>query len=256
MINFFNFLKKYRIGYIVVGIVLSIMITYTVAGILAGNKKIELLNSKYVTHQPLGGNYIPEIFEMRKENAFLLNRLAMAKSDSVSLFINLKDSIVTLDLKGVPIHRAKILHFDKSSVFDGLDNSAIIKMMSSPLVVKSTYSTIIKEPRFFKKAPKDTIEAAAQEMKTDTMENYNPSFYYLRLNNGIEVAFEHEVADYQLIKPIIHNQRMSVFHATTDSIKKLKVPEYIPTVRLILEKKDAKTIFRAIPHKAYVSLRL
>jgi hypothetical protein len=255
MTNFFKFIIKSRIGFIISGLALVIMITYTVAGISAGRKKIKSMNTKYLHTKPLAGNDNEEIFEMRKENAFLLNRLTMAKGDSVALFIDLKDSVVTLDLKGVSIHRAKILHYDKSSVFDGLDNSALIKMMSNPLVVKSQYSTIIKEPRFYKKAPKDTIEAAALEVKKDTMENVAPSFYYLRLNNGIEVGFEHHVDDPKMIKPIIHKQRMQAFWATTDSIKKMALPEYIPTIRLELEKSDAKTIYRAIPSKTYVSIR-
>lgn len=250
-----GFLRKFRIIQILLGSLLLIAIIYTVVGILAARKKISSLNKIYQSEQPMVGNDLPRIFEIRKENAFLESRLALAKSDSVALIIDLRDSVVTLDLKGVSIHKAKIVDFTPSSVLKSLLPDAQLNLIGNPMKVVRQYSTIVKEPGVIKKAPKDTIEAAQQEVVKDSVD-MGPSFYYFGLNNGIEITFVHEHEKGHSYFPLFFNQKMKVFKATTDSIKHFKLPEYIPEIRIELMQTDAKTIFRALPNNALVAIRM
>ena len=251
-----DFFRRFRIIQIILGILLIIAIVYTVAGIIAAKKKITQLNQQYQSADLMVGNELPRIFELRKENAFTEAKLALSKTDSVSLVIDLVDSLVTLELKGVSIHKAKILNFTATSVLTSLQPDALLNLMSTPMKVDKQHSTLVKVPGIVKKAPKDTIEAAQQEEVKDTLEEQRPSFYYFKLNNSIEVTFVHEHKEKNSYFPLFYDQKLKIFRATTDSLKHFKLPEYTPEIRIELHKTDAKTIFRALPNKALVVIRI
>ncbi|MFT3737695.1 MAG: hypothetical protein QM786_02955 [Breznakibacter sp.] len=252
---FFGFVSKYRIAQIVIGLCLAVMIVYTVVGVLAARKRIAEMNGLYMPEKRMEGNDDQQVFETRKQNSFDLARLTLAKSDSVSMLIDLVDSLVTLNLKGVTVHKAKIVNYSKSALFDALHPDALVNMMSKPMQVKTYYSSIVKEPRIYKKAPKDTIEAATQELEQDTMVAHLPSFYFLGLDNDIQISFMHEFEKEHSYFPLVKNQKIGQFKAATDSLKKFALPEYLPYINIEMAKSDATTVFRAIPQHAYVAIR-
>jgi hypothetical protein len=249
-----GFFVKYRVLYVVAGIGFVVIATYTVFGVLAGRERIRQMNALYISGDAMVGSESAQLFELRKQNAFELSRLELAKSDSVALIINLVDSIVTLDLKGLSVHKAKIVHFSKSSLLDALHPDAELAMLSKPMKVKNSYSTIVKEPRIYRKAPKDTIEAAQQELTQDTLAARMPSVYILDLDNDIHISILHQIEEGFSYSPFMKEQKRKQFNAATDSIIKGKLPEYIPSITIELAKSDATTIFRAIPHHALVAI--
>lgn len=253
--SFFGFISKYRIAQIIIGLCVSVVLVYVVTGVLAARKKITEMNGLYMPEKPMEGNDDARILEARKINSFELARLELAKSDSVSMLIDLVDSLVTLDLKGVAVHKAKIVSYSKSALFEALHPDAMVHMMAKPMQVETYYSSIVKEPRIYKKAPKDTIEAAAQEVEQDTMAVHRPSFYFLGLDNDIRISFVHEYEKGHSYFPLIKDQKINQFKAATDSLMKFKLPEYVPSINIEMAKSDATTVFRAIPQHAYVAIR-
>jgi hypothetical protein len=249
-----TFIRKSRIVWIILITVTAFAAIYTVVSIAAARKKISQLNEIYASEKPMQGNDIPEVFQIRKQNAYVLSKLALAKGDSVSLVVNLPDSMVTLDLKGVSIHHAKIVKSDVSAVFNALSPDAMLNLMGKPLKVQSHYSTIVKEQRIVRKAPKDTIEAANTTIVQDTTD-LRPSFYYLGLDHGIVITVTHEHnADYSYM-PLVIGQKQKIFSETLDSMKRMKLPGFVPSIRIELHKSDAKTIFKALPDEAMVVIR-
>ncbi|MBN2744794.1 hypothetical protein LX69_02743 [Breznakibacter xylanolyticus] len=252
-----QFIHKTKLIHIILGILLIFAIIYTAMGILAARKKISELNERYRAEVPMPGNDLPRIFEIRKENAFTEARLSLTKNDSVSLIIDLKDSTVSLDLKGVAIHKAQMVNYTSTAVLSALSPEAQLNLINTPMKVLRQSSTIVKEPEIIKKAPKDTIEAAQQEeaAKQDSVD-VNPSFYYFALDNGIEVTFVHEHEKGHSYFPLFFDQKMKIFKSTTDSLKHFKLPSYTPEIRIELFETDAKTIYRALPNHALVAIRM
>jgi hypothetical protein len=249
-----TFIRKSRIVWIILGLVTLFAVTYTIVSIAAARKKISQLNEIYASEKPLQGNDVPDIFQLRKQNAFVLSKLALAKGDSVSLVVNLPDSMVTLDLKGVSIHFAKIVKYDVSAVFNALSPDAMLNLMGKPLKVQNHYSTIVKEQRIVRMAPKDTIEAANTTVVQDTTD-LRPSYYYLGLDHGIEITVTHEHNEDYSYMPLVIGQKRKIFGATLDSMKRMKLPGFVPAIRIELHKSDAKTIFKALPDEALVVIR-
>jgi hypothetical protein len=249
------FISKYRLFYVFLGLGMVVVSWYTIAGVIAGREKIKAMNDKFNAESARFSNGDERVFDLRRENGFVTTRLALAKSDSVSLVIDLVDSVVSLDLKGVAIHKAKIVHLNKSSLFEGMNPGALVALSSKPMKVKSITSTIIKEVRHYKKAPKDTIEAAQLEVKQDTLAAHMPSIYVLDLDNDIHISFLHEIEQGYSYAPFIKEQKLKQFNTAADSLLKAKLPPYVASITIELAKKDATTIFRAIPHHAYVAIR-
>ena len=250
-----NFVKKFKVIFIFIAVCLLFLVAYTVVSVMAAKKQITIINEKYKSEIAMEGIEYPKILNLRKESAFIQARLELAKYDSVTLIVDLVDSLVLLDLKGVIVHQAKIIDFTKSEVLASLSNEAVVNIMASPMHIINQTSTIVKVPKKIVIAPKDTIEAANNVVARDTLD-LNPSFYYFELDNGFEISIIHEQKEGYSYFPLILNQKIKVFKETIRGMRHFKLPEYIPGIKIELKKADAKTVFRALPHQATVILRM
>jgi hypothetical protein len=186
----------------------------------------------------------------------LKSRLIKSELDSISLSINLPDSILSLDIKGVSIYIVKIDYVKFSPIFDQFNKSSLINCFSSPFYIKNQYATIVKEPIVIKNAPKDTIEADLPAPNIDTLKPKMVAYYFY-LSKGILLDIRQSektellpyleyIADYNYWYTIRQIQQVSEHQP----------PEYIPWIHIKINCKDALAIYRALPHKAYISIHL
>jgi hypothetical protein len=196
------------------------------------------------------------IASLKIKEAFLQSRITMAKSDSISFSVDLIDSLLFLEVKGVVVLEAKIQKIAKSRFFSRVDNEPLIKYLSQPFIVSDKSATIEKEPIVFKKAPKDTIEAARQVFKPDTMANeiicINIEF---DKNLILEISQSEEKPEFKNLNYLIKKRSWNFVQVAKKSFS-FKEPYYTPKIIIELPKKDVKSIYRALPYKPQMSLIL
>lgn len=254
-------LKKLMLAFLIfLFVILFVYLCFLVAGT---KKKIASINEEYgfelSEENPIDEKLFndPEYLELQKKKSFLEARIKMAESDSICLSVNLKDSLAMLEINGAAVFSSKISRIKLSSIFNKASEYAIAGMLSSPLEVNESFSTIEKEPIMIKIAPKDTIEANVPDIMPDTS-SFEPVNFILVMKNGVRLYVyqeeEEKSSDKKSMFKFDLDDRMRFTRAAIDSIIKLKAPDSEPFIKIRLPKDDAKIIYRAIATKGLVSI--
>lgn len=245
------------------GLVALLTIYYLIMSLKSPAAKISELNSIYGYSQDENIKYDPGIFSdsafkmVNRERSFLKARIAMASTDSLSLSVNLRDSIAVLEINGVTVHTAHIPRFIISKVFRKTDEYAITSMLSSPLNISSDVSSIEKEPVMLKTAPRDTSEYKPDIIPDTTIsKSVN---YMLEMDGGIRlyvygsgVKRDGSLAFFFFDLADRFRNSLDIFR----SVISLKVPDYHPYIKIWMEKSDARIIYRGLPRKGQVAVHI
>jgi len=194
------------------------------------------------------------------QEAFLLSRLVMTKSDSISLAVSLQDSSISLVVQGVTIYSAKIQAFWISNAIKKTDSFILAQWLSLPFTVNTHFSSIPKVPVLYKKAPKDTIEAMNQLELDPMKDDLDPVYFSMNLDRKLFLRFE------QAEKPVKGNikqlkaykrqlkttYRKEIFY----HLLRFSPIEFVPEIKIVLDKKAARVIYRALPVDAFVAIQL
>jgi hypothetical protein len=254
-----------KTGIYIIAVILAVfVIYYTVMSLLSPAVKISAANKEFGYKQPEKGALLTDariltdsaFAGMNRGKAFYTARIAMAETDSLCLALNLADSLATLEIDGVAVHKAKIIRMKISKFFNKADEYAITSILSAPLTVMKNYATIKKEPLMIKMAPKDTSEYKPDILPDTT--NSAAVNYILETENGIKlyVYQQEEVRSKGGFNRFLFdlNDRFRNIWDILKSIMVLKVPEYHPYVRIRMSKADAKIIYRALPRHGQISI--
>ena len=254
-----DFRKKKVKGFMVLFFVI-VLLYGMILSAWGPNKKAQSLREQFVPEDPLPENErvfyeLPDIRELNRDMAFLQARGTMAKSDSIGISINLQDSVILLEIQGVTVHKTPIHGYRKSRFFSRLDEHTAFTLFSSPLQVVSEFATIQKEPILYKKAPKDTLEARLNMFLPDTIQEHTVAFSLL-LENGIRLEFcqSEKEWDINYLKYIL-TLKWQQASEILESMLHIRIPGYDPPLRIKVPKKDAITLYRAMPAHARVSLK-
>lgn len=201
----------------------------------------------------------PQFDSLVRQLAFKTAISKLSKEDSIQMAINMKDSTVSLFIKGVCIFNSKMSNLKKDKLLLNLPNDVYYRHFASPLEVSNLRTTIIKEPIVEIEAPKNEDEAAQNAYMPDTLIQY-PAFLHLTLSNGIEVFFDQDSIDtddeisskvlFMKEHESIRNQKLknSLFNGATYY--------YEPLINIELPIDDLRAIYRAVPRKIKVVLYL
>ncbi len=223
-------------------------------------EKLQILNETYNPKPHPEGSIDyridNELFRIKKEEAFTSSKVKMLSSDSIYLSVNLKDSEISIEIQGVSMLRVKISKITKSGIFDAMDGTALINQFSTPFKIDSTNATILKDPFILKIAPHDTIEAQADVSIPDTVRS-EPVFFTAYLDKGIllQVGQSEDDEERSAFKYRI-KKRLEKTLQFLKTAMTFKVPEYQPYISIEIPAKDARAIFRAIPAKSLIAIRL
>lgn len=203
--------------------------------------------------------YHPDIVNLIKGKAYKEALLNLSKNDSIQLVINLSDSIINLSIKGVVIHQTNITEFKKDRLLRDLPLIHEIKLFSQPLPVLSYYSTIVKEPIVVRHAPKNPEEAALNAYQPDTLIQ-NPAFVACTIEHNFNIIFEQEENEgfYDNWKKFGFYLHLG-FKKTIKSLENyfgLKKQEYQPVISIKIPVDDLRAIYRALPAKTFIVLKL
>lgn len=198
---------------------------------------------------------------IRKENekAFEQNRLSLAEKDSIYLVLDLPDSLVILEIKGVTVKKTKILDMEVSNRFALIPHENLLPWISEPFTLTHDLSTIPKSPIVIKQAPKDTIEAAKESSKPRPPDSTGVfyTFYFDRnLLIEIEQANPPEADVMERVKAYRQIKRKESTQSVIQMLKKPEQTDQPMTIKLVLSDVDARAIYRAVPTKTHLILKL
>jgi hypothetical protein len=100
-----------------------------------------------------------KVIEAEHHEAFLNSNLQLSKTDSISLLIDLNDSLAILTFRGVYLFKSKISIINTNKGLENLPLYVLDSLFSGPFLMEEEISTIEKFPIVVKEAPKDTLEA-------------------------------------------------------------------------------------------------
>lgn len=256
-----------RTGFwIIVSALIVFTILYLFASLAAPVKKIHQLNAAFndsIRPDLLDKTYpVPEntaLFELYRKKIFLESRLAMAKTNTIGLVVDLQDSILDIEIGGIKLHSTHISKYRISRTFGRIDNKAFIGLFSKPMTTVSNSGTFVKEPIVVKKAPKDTIEAAKQATAPDSIKT-GPAFVVLTLDYNIRLSLyqENKSSVWTMLYGFIFRSGMRFRQAggTVRDAVTLRIPDYRTEIRVFVPKKDLITIYRALPVDTRVVIKI
>lgn len=212
--------------------------------------------------QPLSNDHLPLLEKIRTsqtERAFWNSRLAMAKSDSVSLSVDLVDSVINLEVRGVVVRQCKIHRFKTSRALGRLPQDISINWLSKPFSLQENWATTPKIPIVVKKAPKDTLEAIRMNA-TPVTPKLDDVYFTLKFERNLIIEIE------QVEAPSITGFFEKIFYgafktvaaagSTLNDLFNLRIPRHDLLATLIITRADARAIYRALPDGAIMALRL
>lgn len=242
---------------------LAYLLIYTVLYGISLNQMIGTMNSfapEGELSQRDRDGYSPEEFGLIREKSGLTARLKMAESDSIGLTLNLNDSLVQLELKGVILRGVKFSKFRYDRFFNSIHPAAYEVLFSQPVTIRKIEGASEKEPITYKKAPKDTIEASqAAEITIDSLRTEFIEWHMLLTNNILVSVVQ---SDSEKGKWNRENLRyrfrryFSDLKKNTSRVFRLKKLEYFPEITIYIPAGEAKSFYRALPEKGEVCLRL
>jgi hypothetical protein len=238
---------------VMLSLLVSISVTFIVLSTMSPIRAIKLVNENY-PDTSFVVDISPDQLKLEKEEIYLRARLKMAEADSACLSINLVDSIIVMEIQGVKLIETKIQKIYSSKIFPRYKKQAFYEYFSTPFVIDSDYCTIPKEFFNIKYAPEDTIAAQAPKTMPDTTIQ-DPVYFTLYLDRGLMV----DIRQTDTIRPEIYKDynrylRNEKISRMWSHLYKFEVPPYDPWIRIEIPHKDARSIFKALPHHAQVSI--
>jgi hypothetical protein len=200
-----------------------------------------------------------EEWQLVRDKTFLAARLTLASNDSLGMTINLKDSLVQLETKGVVLRQVHFEEAEISNFFRSFKPDMYSKTFSKPFKISEFGGTIVKEPITVVKAPKDSIEAAKNKTAVDTSKIEFVEWHMI-LNKSLVVSFVQSDREIGKMNKITWQYRFDRYKETlTRNIKDmihLKVPVFYPQITIFIPKNEAKSFYRALSKKGEVVIRL
>jgi hypothetical protein len=171
--------------------------------------------------------------ELEIEELYWRNRVAMSGDASIDLVIDLVDSMVYLDIKGVTLRKTRISQFQISRSISYLKwYSAYSSWLSGPFSLKQdTVSSLPKQPVFIK------------DLAMYPLDYFDDWTYFTRLENEGPV---HYILEYDRDLRVQVDQDSGVVPAT-------ELPGH--WLRITIPATDAKAIYRALTLPSQLSLR-
>jgi hypothetical protein len=257
--DYFAFLKTNRCTKVIfyVSVAVPFILTCVLFVVLP------LLNPIKLTEKEFGPpSYIaPQLNELKIDEMYMQSQLKLAKFDSINLAIDLRDSLAILQIRGVRIRECKLHSVQINSAINQLSRSGTIHAwLSTPFISQSDWSTIPKAPIKVKRAPKDTTEANQQADTAKVIIERPDVFVTIEYDKGLVL----EIGQIQWptfiggIKKFFYRMRLKIeeIRNTLSAILRRQLPDHSIRIKIELSQNDVKAIYRALPRKSGLALRI
>ena len=249
--------------YIITGaVVLVFTVLYLAKSVSAVNHAVRTFDNAYFASLELKEGdtidhcAIPGYIDLIRKKAYLGAQVKLAEADSIGLIINMRDSVIQLLIKGLPIRSVKISEYEISPFFQRANQEAIYSMLSSPMKITGMQATFMKDPVSVKIAPKDTSEAVAATRPDTT--DFEAVFFTLNTDQNVRLFFEQQEdtvgADRRARFFFDLKDKSKNAKATMKAVARFDVPPYVPYIKIWIPKAEAKIVYRAIPREGLIVL--
>jgi len=199
------------------------------------------------------------LYNLQKDEAFLKAKQKYLNSDSVIMILDLVDSIISLEIRGVSVLESPIMEMEITKAFKKLDASEILALMQVPLTLEGRNGTIDAVPIVVKEAPKDTAEA-----NSETVEYLNPKMEDVYVTMDFSRDFliyleQFEPPTPEDISANIEYQeyiRNEQYQLSLAALKSFRAPVHPMWLRIKIHREDARSVFRALPENGKMIVRL
>jgi hypothetical protein len=203
---------------------------------------------------------VQKIIQLEKENNFEKNRLDLANQDSIYMIVDIPARKIAIEIKGVQVRTASILRVEMDQKLALFSHERLSPWLTEPFNLKKHISTIPKIPIVVKDAPKDTIEA--QKLSTKPLPPDSSVVYTsLYFNKNLILEINQDALPQERELP-----KVQEYFAKTLEISP-KVPAWTNllnpgatdqplTIKIIVSAPDARAIYRAIPSRTNMVMKL
>jgi hypothetical protein len=135
----------------------------------------------------------------------------------------------------------------------------MLPWISEPFTLERDLSTIPKSPIVVKQAPKDTIEAAKMSTKPAPPDSTNVLFtFYFDRNLVLEVeqADPFEVGATEKVENYRKIKRQESTRSVFQMLRKPQQTDQPMMIKLLISEVEARAIYRAVPTKTHLVLKL
>jgi hypothetical protein len=199
------------------------------------------------------------IIQKENEKAYQQNRLALAEKDSIYMVLDLPDSLLILEIKGVTVKKVRLLNLEISNRFALISHENILPWISEPFTLERDLSTIPKSPIVIKQAPKDTIEAAKMSSKPTPPDSTNV-FYTLYFDRNLELEVEQadppEAWATDKVKTYKGIKRKEAYRSIFQMLRKPQQTDQPMRIKIVISEVEAKAVYRAVPTNTRLILKL
>ncbi|MBE0647175.1 MAG: hypothetical protein IH596_05255 [Bacteroidales bacterium] len=202
---------------------------------------------------------VDTIWDLELDKAYLSNMLLLSFQDSAYLNLNLPDSLLHMEIKGVPVRECRLTDIRVTKRLRCLNKSQLLQWISTPFLGRADHSTIPKIRYVVKEAPKDTSEAALQNAGPLPADSSSVFFIvYFNRHLAIEVRQREEPYDYEeeVLGSYEKEIQGAVRSKTMQAVLAGLSPEPEILIRLEVSKADARAIYRGLPAYPGLALKL
>ncbi len=200
-----------------------------------------------------------KLFELKKTETLLRARYNLSSEDSIYLVLDLINKVASLEMKGIPLHDSNIKEVWVSNSIRMFHTEELLRWMSQPFVLKNAVATIVRVPFIVKIAPKDTIEANKSEV-LPTARKTEDVYIVMNFERNLQLVIQQSEISEGEDKLRIDSLRNSFVKREVDkSIKALstfKRDAIMPKIVITLPKSEAIVLYRALPQKPKMVLRM
>jgi len=199
------------------------------------------------------------LFELKKTETLLRSRYNLASEDSIYLVLDLIRKIATLEMKGIPLHDSNIQEIWVSNSIKKFHTETLIHWLSQPFVLKNAASTIVRVPFLVKIAPKDTIEASKMDA-TPAPRRTEDVYIVMNFERNLQLVIQQsepsEGEDKQRVDSLRNSYSKREIDRSVKALATRKRDAIVPRIVITLPKSEAIILYRALPQKPKMVLRM
>jgi hypothetical protein len=203
-------------------------------------------------------NLAKQLIKSEHHEAMLNSNFMLSKADSISLIIDLNDSLAILSFKGVNLFKSKISTIKYNKGLEKLPLYLLDSLFSGPFVTETEFSSIEKFPIVVKKAPKDSIEAKLTN-KAPELPKHSDVFWFFTFSNSftIEILQEEEalVGSRSDFKKYQREKSKWLKQKDLNAITQTDQTGYTYQLSIEIPREDARSIYRGLPINPIVIVR-
>jgi hypothetical protein len=202
---------------------------------------------------------VTTLIELKKSQNYLQSKMSLVNEDSMYLVLDLVKKTADIELKGVSLHECKILDSHVSNLIKDQPAEALLNWSEEPFQMIRDDATIPKVSWIIKIAPKDSIEAnKAEELPEPPKRGdvYVVMDFNRNLRLIIQQADKPDKEGSKNISALKWKYRKQEIMKSLNALTHFKRETTKPTIDIVFSKADATILYRALPYKPKLLLRL